>query len=176
MSRSAVIKERFGVDLLNSVLEAMKPQNRDSLSSVIASSWYDEDIYKDFNQSIKKVLSPKDPQILEHLGAMSAEAGLKGVYSSKLKEGDVLSTLARCSSLWKMFHDTGELEVNVVEGENRAVFTVKGYGMPHVESCINLLGWGKRMVELAGGSNVRVTKKKCECKGDEYCEMVAEWD
>jgi len=176
MSRIAVLKEMFGADGLSEVLAKMKSQYREMLGSVIASSWYDEEMYMDFNKAIQRTLSVKDPLIMEHLGEHSAEAGLKGVYSSRLKEGDVKLTLSRASVLWKAFHDTGELTVEMDPSENKAVFKVVGYELPHVESCKNLIGWGRRMVELSGGNNVKVDKHKCVCKGDEYCEMRVTWE
>ncbi len=176
MSRLMVVKEKFGEDGLKEVLGAMKPQNREILGGVIASSWYEGEIYKDFNQSIQKVLGRKDPLIMEHIGEMSAEAGLKGVYSSRLKEGDVRLTLSRASQLWKSFHDTGELTVDLEPYANKAFFKITGYELPHIENCKNLIGWGRRMVELSGGNNVRVDKNKCACKGDDHCEMTVVWE
>jgi hypothetical protein len=176
MSRVAVLKDKFGEAGLAAVLDRMKSQHRELLGSVIASSWYDEEIYEDFNKSIQKALSAKDPMIMEHLGEQSAEAGLKGIYSSRLKDGDVKMTLSRAAQLWKTFHDTGELTVEMSPDENKAIFKVIGYELPHVESCKNLIGWGRRMVELSGGTNVKVDKNKCVCKGDDYCEMAVRWD
>jgi predicted hydrocarbon binding protein len=146
------------------------------LSSVIPSSWYDGEIYVDFNKAIQKTLGGKDPDVMEHIGETSAKAGLKGVYSSRLKEADVRMTLSRAASLWKTFHDTGDLTVEFDPNANKAVFKIAGYELPHVEACRNLIGWGRKMIELSGGKNVKVNKSKCVCKGDEYCEMSAEWE
>ncbi len=176
LSRIAGVKDRYGEDALKSVLANMKTQNREILGSVIPSSWYEGEIYVDFNKSIQRTLGGKDPNVMEHVGEASAEAGLKGVYSSRLKESDVRMTLSRAASLWKTFHDTGELTVEFDPSANKALFKVIGYELPHVESCKNLIGWGRRMVELSGGKNVKVSKTKCACKGDEHCEMDVEWD
>lgn len=176
LSRMIVIKENYGEDGLKAVLGRMKPQHREALGNVITSSWYDEEIFKDFNISIKKALSAKDPDVTEHVGAFTAEASLKGIYSSQLKTGDVRQTLLRSSSLWKMFHDTGELTVEFDSDRNHAIFRVTGYALPHEENCTNLAGWGRRMIELSGGNNVRISKDKCVCKGDDFCEMTVDWD
>jgi len=176
LSRVAMLKERFGEEGLAAVLGRMKSQYTGIFGSVIPSSWYDGEIYVDFNKAIQRELSGKDPLIMEHLGEDSAAAGLQGIYSSRLKIGDVRMTLSRAGQLWKTFHDTGEMTVEMHPGENKAVFKLVGYELPHVESCWNLIGWGRSMVELSGGKNARVDKTKCVCKGDECCEMNVFWD
>jgi hypothetical protein len=176
MSRISVIKENYGEDGLKAVLDRMKPEHRKFLENIIASSWYDGEIFKDFNLALKKALSQKDPDVMDHVGAFTAESSLKGIYSSQLKAGDVRSTLLRAPSLWKMFHDTGELTVDLDKERNHAILRIAGYALPHEENCANLIGWGRRMVELSGGKNVRISEDKCVCKGDDLCEMSFDWD
>ena len=176
LSRLAVVKERYGEDGLKAVLANMKSQNRELLGSVIPSSWYDGEIYVDFNQAIQKTLGKKDPDVMEHIGEMSADAGLTGIYSSRLKAGDVRQTLSRASILWKSFHDTGEPIVELEPDRNQAIFRIADYELPHPESCRNLVGWVRRMIELSGGKNARVTERKCICRGDDCCEMIALWE
>jgi hypothetical protein len=176
LSRLAVIKEKYGVESLNSVLGNMKPQHREVLGNAIPSTWYDGEIYVDFNRAIQKTLGRKDHDIMEHIGEMSAEAGLLGIYSSRLKVGDVRQTLTRAPVLWKSFHDTGEPIVELDPDRNQAVFRIADYELPHPESFKNLVGWVRRMVELSGGKNASVAERKCICRGDDCCEMFATWD
>ena len=176
LSRVVVIKEHYGDDALEAVMGRMKSQHREMLGGAIPSSWYDAEIFRDFNRAIQEALSAKDPEVMEHIGEYTAEAGLKGIYSSRLKADDVRRTLARAGSLWKTFHDTGELTVEIDPDRNYGVFRVIDYALPHEENCRNLVGWGRRMVELSGGTNVRVARDKCVCRGDDHCEMTVEWD
>jgi hypothetical protein len=176
LSRMAVIKENYGDEALKAVIGEMKPEYRELLGNVIVSTWYDGEIYKDFNLAIKRAMSAKEPNIMERIGELTADASLKGVYSAQLKSGDARSTLMRTSSLWKMFHDTGELTVDFDEHRNHAVIRITGYALPHEENCRNLMGWGRRMVELSSGAKARISKDKCVCKGDDCCEMAVDWD
>jgi len=176
MVRMSTIKERFGEDSLQAVLKGMEPEYKEVLGRVLASSWYDEAVFEDFNKAIFKALSAKNLRIMEQIGELAAESSLKGVYRSSLKAGDVPHTLSRASVLWKAFHDTGELSVEVDPERNHAAVRVAGYGLPHIGNCQNLVGWIRRMIELAGGKNVRMRKRKCVCKGDDVCEMFADWD
>ena len=176
ISRLQTIKSEFGQESLDKVLENMKSQNREMLASTIPSSWYDADIFKDFNESIQRTLSSVHSNIMERIGELTAEESLKGVYKTRLKEGDVYQTLSRAALLWKAFHDTGELSVEMTEGEKKVTLRVAGFALPHVENCKNLIGWGRRMIELSGGTNVKIEETKCMNRGDECCEMVAVWD
>jgi len=176
LGRKTILANKYGQDVLEKVLSAMKPEHREAMGAAIASSWYEGEIFKDFNECIRKTLQASDPDVMEHIGEMMADAGLKGVYSSRLKDGDVSQTLSRAASLWKTFHDTGELTMESESGSKKAILRIEGYALPHRENCRNLLGWGRRMVELSGGSNVKVAEHKCVCKGDDICEMSVEWE
>ena len=176
ISRLDLLKTSYGQEGLDAVLAAMKPQNSELLNNVLFSGWYDAEIYKDLNKSIKKVLGPKEPMIMEKIGELTAEASMKGVYSAKLKENNVRLTLDRAASLWRAFHDSGDLEIEVSETENRAIMRVKDYPLPHKEFCDNLVGWGRRLISLSGGENAQLKEVRCVCKGAPYCEMIATWD
>lgn len=176
ISRMGLLKESFGPEALEKTLGFMKPEYRQVLESVLFSSWYEGELYKDFNQAIQKALGGKYPDIMERIGELNAEAGLKGIYRSKFKENDVRFTLSRTESFWKTFHDTGELTVELDPTANKASFKICGYELPHIESCRNLVGWARRMIELSGGKNVKAVETKCVCKGDQNCEYTVAWD
>lgn len=176
LNRIQILKETYGEETLEEVLAGMKPENSSRLSNLLFSSWYDAEIYRDMNRSIHRVLSGKYPNINEIIGELTAESSLKGVYSSRVKENNVKLTLERTSVLWKSFHDTGELEVELDEDNNHAVLRITGYELPHRELFENLVGWGRRLIELSGGRNPVVKKTKCAASGDPYTELTADWD
>jgi len=175
INRLEILKQEFGEETLNAVLAEMKPENRDALNNMLFSSWYNADVFRDLNQAARAVLGKKNPKISEKIGELTAESSLKGVYSSKLKENNVLMSLNRLPTLWKAFHDTGELELAEQE-EKRAVLRISGYPLPHREFCDVLVGWGRRLIELSGGKNVKVTETKCVLDGADCCELTARWD
>lgn len=175
INRLEILKQEFGAETLNAVLADMKPENREALNNMLFSSWYNAEVFKDINQATQRVLGKRIPKISEKIGELTADSSLKGVYSSKLKENNVLMSLGRVTTLWKAFHDTGELEI-AEQTENSAVLRVTGYPLPHREFCDVLKGWGRRLIELSGGKNVRITETKCVLDGADCCEMAARWD
>jgi len=175
INRLDLLKSHFGQEAYNQVMEELDEETRDKLQNLLFSSWYDAEIFKKLNQAIAKVMGARQPSISQKIGELTAEASLKGVYSSKLKESDVKKTLDRVTSLYRAFHDSGELELEPKEGNN-TIMRVKGYPLPHREFCENLTGWGRRLIELAGGKNVKIVETSCVCKGDKHCEWAASWD
>ncbi len=81
LNRIQILKETYGEETFQKVLDKMKPENSERLRNLLFSSWYDAEIYKDLNQSIYSVLSGKYPKINEIIGELTAESSLKGVYS-----------------------------------------------------------------------------------------------
>lgn len=174
INRITILKEHYGEDVYEEILEKMKPENREQLSNMLFSSWYDANLFMDLNICTAKTLGKKHPDISVKIGELTADSSLKGIYSSKLKENNVAETLKRVPSIWNAFHDGGEFNIEVKEG-NRVEMTVRGYPLPHEEFCANLLGWSRRLLELSGGRQVEVKHTKCVCKGDNECLFVSTW-
>lgn len=175
ISRIALIKEHHGEEALGRILARMKPEYSAQLNNMLFSSWYDANIFMDLNICIQKELGTRHPDISERMGELAADASLKGIYSSKLKEDNVIETLKRVPSIWKTFHDGGSFDIEINKDGKSAVMTVRDYPLPHPEFCANLLGWGRRLVELSGGQNAEMKKTKCVCKGDDCCVVTAAW-
>lgn len=174
INRITILKEQFGEDVYNEILSRMKPENSYQMNNMLFSSWYDAAVFMDLNIATAKVLGKKHPDISVKIGEMTAESSLKGIYSSKLKENNVIETLKRVPSIWSAFHDGGEFNIELKDG-NRVEMTVKQYPLPHEEFCDNLLGWSRRLLELSGGKQVDAQHTKCVCRGADICLFVSTW-
>ncbi|HPN94653.1 MAG TPA: hypothetical protein PLS19_08840, partial [bacterium] len=66
LGRKTILANKYGPDILEKVLSAMKPEHREAMGAAIASSWYEGEIFKDFNECIRKTLQASDPDVMEH--------------------------------------------------------------------------------------------------------------
>lgn len=176
LSRLAMMRERYGEESFQAVLAGIGEEARKVLTdgSVISSSWYPAEIMKELNQATYRALRAKDPMVMETLGELTAQLGLSTIHKSKVKERPE-DTLSRTPMLWSAFHDTGEIVILPGGKSNSCVMRIVGYELPHREFCRNLLGWGRKMVELSGGTDIEAEEVKCVCDGAEYCEMSISW-
>jgi hypothetical protein len=177
LSRLAIIKEHYGDETLNKIISELDEESRTLLTggSILSSSWYPAEIYRDINTTIYKQMRSKEPKVLETLGALTAEMGMTTIHKSKVKENRPDETIRRIPMLWSAFHDTGTVEIIQEPNVNKALFRVTGYELPHKEFCLNLMGWARKIIELSGGNNVDIRETKCVCNGDPVCEMVITW-
>ncbi len=176
LSRLLMTREHYGDEALQEALAAVSDDARRALTdgSVISSSWYPAEVMKELNQATYRVLRGKDPMVMETLGELTAQLGLSTIHKSKVKERPE-DTLSRTPMLWSAFHDTGEIVIIPGDKPNSCVMRISGYELPHREFCRNLLGWGRKMVELSGGKDIMAEEVSCVCDGADYCEMSISW-
>lgn len=176
MPRIKYMEEKSSPEQKERVISQLSPEfQKDLHQGILLGSWYPFEYYLEINRALDLVLGTGDFSLIPKLGYYSAEQGLKGVYKLFYKVGSPEFIIARGAKVWNQYFVNGQL--NVEEVARRVVrLTLTDVEAPSEEHCLSVLGWVRRMLELAGAKNVRTEQSKCRRKGAPYCEIMARWD
>ncbi len=94
-SRLAFVENEFGRDGLEKVMEALDPEDRQTLNQILPVSWLDFEVGKRLDDAIAKVLGGGRSEVFERLGVASADANVKTVHAASLSPGDPNAFLAK---------------------------------------------------------------------------------
>ena len=94
-SRLAFVENEFGREGLEKVMEALDPEDRQTLNSILPVAWLDFEVGKRLDDAIVKVLGGGRSEVFERLGVASAETNLKTVHAAFLSPGDPHAFLAK---------------------------------------------------------------------------------
>jgi hypothetical protein len=141
---------------------------------ILVSTWYPEDDAIELARVLAQLLPlPSHVDRWEMMGRMLVRTDLHGVYRAQLRRDDPLGTLNAGISLWRMYHNTGEMKVNPMPGG--ALVALEGYGILLREVCRLLTGSFFELVEQAGGREVSSVKGHCRLHGHPRCEWRLAW-
>jgi hypothetical protein len=116
-----------------------------------------------------------DLTLARDIGAYGAENAM-GVWQRLvyrvLSPATVLSIAA---GVWSHHYDGGRL-VAKPEGKRGVRIRIEDFPTPHRSHCLSIEGWLKRTIELGRPKHVTVAETLCRCRGNDACELVAEWE
>jgi hypothetical protein len=141
---------------------------------ILVSDWYPEEDQLELLHVLKKLLPDPGTDPWEFMGRYVAQRDLSGVYSSMIRPGDPAATLKRGTGIWKIYHDTGSLQITL-DGNDAARFDLVDFGLPSVEMCGVLRGWYAQLLSMAGAQEVTLKDSLCAARGDELCRWEAGW-
>lgn len=141
---------------------------------LLVASWYPE---ADFFEllGVLSHFAPKgahDPWVW--MGAESASVDLNGIYSAMVQKNNPWATLQRLPRLWKLYHDTGRVDVGY-QGEGKSQVLITEYPFAHEHFCRHQAGYIQRMLELAGAAEPRVKVLRAGLGGHPARWLVT-WD
>lgn len=122
-----------------------------------------------------KLFAGGDPTLAREIGAFGAETNV-GVWRSLVHR--VLSpatVLGIASGLWSHHYDGGRLVVGK-SGASGVRLRVEAFPEPHRLHCLSIEGWCKRTIELGRPKRVSVSDVQCRLRGDDACELMADWE
>jgi uncharacterized protein (TIGR02265 family) len=146
---------------------------------VLATSWHSEKDYLELMRVVVKLRSTMmggKPGIsaFENAARDSSVAYFEGPYKALVRKGDPARTLASLPALWRLRHDTGEFEIELL-GEGRARLDLHDYALVEREACELVQGtlWG--LLHHSGAKNIELAHAQCRARGNPTCEWQVAW-
>jgi uncharacterized protein (TIGR02265 family) len=122
---------------------------------ILPSSWYPFETYKRCFRAVATVEAQNNKTAIRLWGREFCDEIMLSIYKRVLTDTTPMQSLHRYVSMFSMFYDFGELEVEA-RGANQAVLTIRGFD-PDFEELYQLIhGWLERSLELTGARDVRV--------------------
>lgn len=159
-----------GTGMLN-VLKGLKVQPSESLrdlpppllhylsDKILVASWYPAEDFMELLRFLCRILPSSAIKIpskdsWEWFGNRCANIDLVEIYSSMLQYGRPWRTLDRFPRLWRLYFDTGTVDV-AIAGDTEARVELKDF--PHADEpyCRHLAGYFDGMLHLAGAQDIQ---------------------
>lgn len=139
---------------------------------ILVSSWYPEVDQLELLRAVSFLL-PGTPDPWMMIGRIAARGDLSDLYRNMVRPGDLRAALRTFSSLWRTFHDTGELKLSVEE-DGRAIAVLRGYATTR-EMCRVIGGYVTEVAVAATGHEIRTVKIGCTLDGSPECSWRMTW-
>jgi len=174
-SRLTFVQDNFGKEGLERVLAAMPEGDRRTVKMLFTSNWYPFDLGKAFDDTIVRVLGGGRSEFFERLGAASAEKNLSTIHSGYLTKGDAHGFLAKSSSFYSLYYETGRREYAAV-GPKEGVFTTYDAETYSAPDCLTVVGWYRKALEMCAVKGVKIAEEECRAKGGTVCRYRVRWE
>lgn len=173
-SRLEFVRDQFGEDGLNRILDTLPEEDQKILGRLVAVAWVDFEIGKRLDEAIVKVLGGGSTRFFERLGEASAEVNLGTLHSAFLTEGDPQAFLAKAPQIYRLYYDVGWREYEAT-GEREGVLTTHEAETFSKTDCLTVVGWYRKALELCGAKNVRIMEEECRAGGGSVCKYRVTW-
>ena len=140
---------------------------------ILVSSWYPEADQLELLRAVSFLL-PGTPDPWMMIGRIAARGDLSELYRNMVRPGDLKDALRTFSSLWRTFHDTGELKLSLEE-PGRALAALRGYAATTREMCRVIGGYVTEVASVATGRDIRTVKLGCVLDGAPECTWRLSW-
>ena len=158
------------------VLDAVQPSTRETIEGMlIAGHWYPFEAYHDLTMSFCRQLPGKFSATARQWGAYTLERDLSGgIYRAFLRAASPRLMVKALSKIWGLYQGTGAMEV--LDSSSRQLRAlVYGLHLPSPQIAHGTVGASVRIMELAGGRNVRFDIVDGATEDDHYCEFTLTW-
>jgi hypothetical protein len=140
---------------------------------ILVSSWYPEADQLELLRAVSLLL-PGTPDPWMMIGRIAARGDLTDLYRNMVRPGDLKEALRTSSSLWRTFHDSGDLKLTLAE-PGRAVAVLRGYAATAREMCRVIGGYVTEVVQVAANRDIRTVKLGCTLDGAPDCSWRMIW-
>ena len=137
-TRLAFVKD-LAPDGVAEVLARLAEEDRATLQSLLATSWYPFELGKRLDQAIVDRFGEGRIEFFERLGEASADRNLTTVHRNFLVEGDPQAFLARAPMVYAFYYNQGRREYERT-GEREAVLTTIGAEAFSTPDCATVVG------------------------------------
>lgn len=144
---------------------------------ILPTSWHPEQDHLELMEVTAELFSPgrgDSLEVWEEISRATSPVYYEGPYRSLVRHGDPTRTLASYGALWKLRHDTGEIEV-VPQDERSTRIRLSGYVLSSPKMCASIQGSLIGLLEHAGARDVVASHDRCTARGDELCEWELRW-
>lgn len=175
LSRLAFVREEFGEEGWNRVLEALQQEDREVMRGrLLSASWYPFELNRRLDEAIVERLGGGDAKIFERLGARSATENLTGPHAAFLSPGDPQRFLALTGQIYRFYYDVGERTYEAT-GPTSGVITTRGAETFSETDCMTVIGWYVQALEMCGAKDVAMVEETCRARGGEHCRYRLSW-
>jgi hypothetical protein len=140
---------------------------------VIVSSWYPEADQLGLLRAVAFLL-PGTPDPWVQIGRIAARTDLSDLYKTIVRPGELKDALRASTSLWRTFHDSGELKLTLEE-PGRILATLRGYAATAREMCRVIGGYVTEVATVASGHEIKTVKLGCTLAGAPECSWRLTW-
>lgn len=173
-SRLAFVEQHGGRDAVERVLQALPPDDRNTLRNLVAIQWCPFELGERLDEAIVQVMGNGRPEFFERLGAASAETNLTSVHKAFLAPGDPHAFLAKAPQIYRLYYHTGRREYEKT-GEKEAVLTTREAETFSAPDCLTVVGWYKQALVMCGATGVRIVEEECRARGGTACRYRISW-
>jgi hypothetical protein len=174
-----------GTNMLSAVkaLRVAREQARAALPSrlhhyleerILVSSWYPESDLMDLLSTLGKMMPAGGGDPFVFMGRTTAREHLAGIFRGHVRADDVERTLRSGATLWRNYHDTGTLTVEL-DAPRQAIVRLRDFAATSREFCRILTGYFTELVDQAGGKDITVTKLDCYVDLAPDCQWRVTW-
>lgn len=174
-SRLAFVERHSGKPAVERVLAMLPPDTQRMLRMLFTSNWYPFGVGKALDDAIVQVLGGGRPEFFERLGEASAESNLATIHASYLTKGDAHGFLAKSSSIYSLYYESGRREYRQT-GPKEGLLTTHDAETFSAPDCLTVVGWYRKALEMCGVSGVRITEEECRATGGAVCRYRVQWD
>ncbi len=136
-------------------------------------SWLDLDDYAALLVEAERLHGSGDGGLAVRLGRATAERELTTTYRLLMSDTSPLEVVERLPRLFRSYHSHGALRLQRVGGSYRLYSEdLEPDTLPHA---LMFSGFCQRMVEMAGGSEVRASVVSCRGRGDDGTVTALRW-
>lgn len=140
---------------------------------VLVSMWYPERDLLGLLRALGAMLPPT-PDPFAFMGRHTAREHLGGIYRGHLRPGEIERMLASAATLWRNYHDTGDLRAELAP-PHAAILSLRDFAATSRELCRLLDGYFFELALQSGARDVVVTKLGCTLDGAEDCRWRLSW-
>lgn len=165
----AVIDAVKALRKLRAVALAVLPEHVHSYldTRILISSWYSEADFLELLRGLEKVIPDPGMDKFEWIGRLGARSDFTGVYAGTILKGRPLETLRRYPRMWRLYHDSGKVEVEA--GETGGQVTISHYLVTFEEFCRVQNGHFAELLTLVGAADVTVRNTRIGSDSEPGC-------
>ena len=171
-----LVEERRGKAIVESAVKAMDGEVGAAFAggTLVAMAWYPVAWYRSM---WKGILSATGGQVsfVRELGRAAVDLDSKGIYRILFRLLSPQTLMSIGMTHFGRIYDTGKVEV-LRESWGRVRVRWTGCAEFDHTMWVEIAGSCERLVELAGGKNVRISTTSGGRDGDDTCEIAAYWD
>ena len=175
-ARLALVEELAPGEGRERVLARLERGERETLESLLASSWYPFELGRRLDEAIVQEVGGGRTEFFEKLGEASAEKNLGpgGVHRGFLVPGDPQAFLAKTPLIYSYYYDQGRRDYEKT-GDSEAVLTTREAETFSAPDCLTVIGWYRRALGMCGAESPRVVEEECRAKGGTVCRYRVRW-
>ena len=171
-ARKQFLVDTVGDDAFNAILAKLTARTRNYTKTPLASSWCEFESLVELDRAIFEALRSQYPNVLQLIGAASAELGIGKVYKS-LDNTELVKFLESIALFHNQFQKFGNVRFEKTQNGGRMVYT--DYPCYSPIFCASAIGFFMEAIMRHGGSDPQVNETRCQTHGDASCTYEMSW-